>query len=509
MKRIRGLLLFVLALFMVAGMSVSTANVFAKDTTVPEPKASMKAEGTLVINDIVPDSSGIPRSSCKYTYTISATSGTLSGTYTITKGATVVLADTPLPASGQFELCANETATISGLADGTYMVTQATPTYANYIDTTVSVNDSDPQKSLTANVNMVADQTTTVVFTNNYNVPTVNGDISTKPCELHWYAKSFINYLTENFPNENYLSKVKKAAFPTNVGRFEVQHWIDDGSNLYWRMPVSTDYEIRNGKVVINFTDSQWKPKPETLTFYLGDTVYGWRTGQDFYESVTGYAETYQLLNTAPEYTFTETQLIINIPYMPANSSYLFSFYGPPVDGKNAVLAGQSYYLDANFTAEYKCVQAKVIWNGGPLADSDTKVQLYQNGVAFGDAITITKAMGNSYLWTHLPFLDENGKPYNYTIKQLSAFNQYKTTIVDHTEAGSNVNKFEIVNTYMEPQSEPTVAEPSKPTEPTAPGTVSKGTSPRTGDEGNATGYLFLVLASATVLVFTGKRLHQ
>lgn len=239
MKRIRGLLLFVLALFMVAGMSVSTANVFAKDTTVPEPKASMKAEGTLVINDIVPDSSGIPRSSCKYTYTISATSGTLSGTYTITKGATVVLADTPLPASGQFELCANETATISGLADGTYMVTQATPTYANYIDTTVSVNDSDPQKSLTANVNMVADQTTTVIFTNNYNVPTVNGDISTKPCELHWYAKSFINYLTENFPNENYLSKVKKRHFQQmwedlkyNIGSMTVPTYIGECPSL-------------------------------------------------------------------------------------------------------------------------------------------------------------------------------------------------------------------------------------------------------------------------------------
>jgi LPXTG-motif cell wall-anchored protein len=55
-------------------------------------------------------------------------------------------------------------------------------------------------------------------------------------------------------------------------------------------------------------------------------------------------------------------------------------------------------------------------------------VQLYQNGVAYGEVETLNKANSWSYIWMDLPEVDGSGNKYSYTAKEINVPNGYICT---------------------------------------------------------------------------------
>jgi uncharacterized surface anchored protein len=80
-------------------------------------------------------------------------------------------------------------------------------------------------------------------------------------------------------------------------------------------------------------------------------------------------------------------------------------------------------------------------------------VQLYQNGSAYGDAVTLTKGDGNNwkYSWSSLRKYDDNGNEYKYHVAEIkingSADALKAFTVTTTNDGTSVVNKTEITNT--------------------------------------------------------------
>lgn len=104
-----------------------------------------------------------------------------------------------------------------------------------------------------------------------------------------------------------------------------------------------------------------------------------------------------------------------------------------------------------NFTVTNTEVDFGVLkkWAGDTEADrpSSITVQLYQNGITYGDPVQLTAANGWLYNWTNLPEKDGNGIPYVYTIGELNTPNTYYCSASGFSpESGI----WEITNTKIE-----------------------------------------------------------
>ncbi|HZJ86971.1 MAG TPA: Cna B-type domain-containing protein, partial [Erysipelothrix sp.] len=84
----------------------------------------------------------------------------------------------------------------------------------------------------------------------------------------------------------------------------------------------------------------------------------------------------------------------------------------------------------------------KKIWNGGPETKPAITVQLFQNGLAFGDPVEFTNGT-QDYTWpTKLPIRDANGQDYVYTIDEVNVPENYEKFV-----EGMTIN-----NTYTSPK---------------------------------------------------------
>ncbi len=82
------------------------------------------------------------------------------------------------------------------------------------------------------------------------------------------------------------------------------------------------------------------------------------------------------------------------------------------------------------------------VWDlgSGEKVPDSVPMQLYQNGVAYGSPVTVTKASGWTYTWTGLP-QTENGKLNTWTVKEVDPDNQYTATVVNGTSSATVTNR--------------------------------------------------------------------
>lgn len=96
------------------------------------------------------------------------------------------------------------------------------------------------------------------------------------------------------------------------------------------------------------------------------------------------------------------------------------------------------------------------VWVGGSETKPSIDVQLYRNGVAFGDLVTLSSGL-TEYTWEGLDFNDLDGVPYEYTVDELTVLESYNKSIDGMT----------ITNTFVEPDVIP--KDPTKPLIPVDP----------------------------------------
>ena len=118
--------------------------------------------GSIELSNTV-SGTGLPPAATDYIFTISQGTNTIAGKYKIGDGA-----EQDIPANGQIALKAGETATLSGLDVGTYLVTETTPSVANYDSTKCSVDGAAASFATQAACSVTKDGLTPVAFENIY-----------------------------------------------------------------------------------------------------------------------------------------------------------------------------------------------------------------------------------------------------------------------------------------------------------------------------------------------------
>ena len=109
------------------------------------------------------------------------------------------------------------------------------------------------------------------------------------------------------------------------------------------------------------------------------------------------------------------------------------------------------------------------------------QVQLYADGTAYGDPVTLTSAGNWTYTWSSLP-VKSNGNKIEYTVRELTEAGGYKSSVTGSAEDG-----FVITNTFTPTDSGGDVPDnenPSTPSTPTTP--VTPGTTDNSGNGGTA-----------------------
>ncbi len=81
-------------------------------------------------------------------------------------------------------------------------------------------------------------------------------------------------------------------------------------------------------------------------------------------------------------------------------------------------------------------------WVGGPSPKPTIQLQLFRDGRAFGDPVSLN-AGTTTYTWTNLVATDINGAPYTFTVDEVTTPSNYTRT---------NPNSLTVTNTYVPPQ---------------------------------------------------------
>lgn len=125
----------------VGGDALLYHNVF---TAIP------KKSGSLTIAKKVAGT-GTPDAATKFEFTVTQNGNPASGQYSVNGGA-----EQPIPADGKIKLKADESAVLTGLEPGEYVVTETTPSQANYKSTAFSLNGGTVQDGTSATVTVTA-----------------------------------------------------------------------------------------------------------------------------------------------------------------------------------------------------------------------------------------------------------------------------------------------------------------------------------------------------------------
>ena len=197
-------------------------------------------------------------------------------------------------------------------------------------------------------------------------------------------------------------------------------------------------------------------------------------------------------LNEANHWTYTWTGLKAknngqDIKYtvsevLPANGKYTFKVTGDAVSG---------FIITNSHRVERTSVSVSKVWDDRNDQDgvrpSSVSVQLYADGKASGDPVTLDAANSWKYTWSGL---DKNasGKAITYTVKETSVPHGYTSTI-----SGDMASGFTITNSHTP------VVPPTPPvTPPTVPPAPKKPQLARTG-----TG-LWAITIAGTALLLSG-----
>lgn len=130
------------------GEAFTDTSIVTNDLTV---YAKMDEDGgSLTITKKVVGT-GMPDKNTEFEFTVTQNGNPASGQYSINGGA-----EQPIPADGKIKLKADESAVLTGLELGEYVVTETAPTQANYKSTSFSVNNGEVQNGLSATVTVTA-----------------------------------------------------------------------------------------------------------------------------------------------------------------------------------------------------------------------------------------------------------------------------------------------------------------------------------------------------------------
>lgn len=143
------------------------------------------------------------------------------------------------------------------------------------------------------------------------------------------------------------------------------------------------------------------------------------------------------------------------------------------------------YNITNHYTPATTSIKVTKSWDddnnsAGKRPDS-VQVQLYADGTAYGDPVTLTSAGNWTYTWSSLP-VKSNGNKIEYTVRELTEAGGYKSSVTGSAEDG-----FVITNTFTPTDSGGDVPDnenPSTPSTPTTP--VTPGTTDNSGNGGTA-----------------------
>ncbi len=311
-----------------------------------------------------------------------------------------------------------------------------------------------------------------------------NGDLSTEPNKVHWYADAITDVTATNYTTTNFMTIIDSKTYPDNEGRYEIQHWGGQ-SGLFFRIPVGTDYPIKNGRLVVKFEQPDlWLPNKTYWHFNVDPLKPDWFIGSG-YDLITN-------ITLVPQ-VYTDQELVVKYPHMAANSMFCFTINGKLLDGVNAV--GNIFKLGATFTADYRAVFVETVFEGTTEKPA-VNLQLQKNGVNEGAAQVLDSSKKNVY-WTHLDFHDDNRVDYKYTVNQVDPVGYELVSKTTTTEAYTDT----IVLTYRAiaentpvptPAATPTVAPTVEPVNTVVP-TI---TAPQTGDNANIALYAIIAICA-------------
>ncbi len=152
------------------------------------------------------------------------------------------------------------------------------------------------------------------------------------------------------------------------------------------------------------------------------------------------------------------------------------------------------------------------VWDDSDNADKirpdSVTVQLYADGEAYGDPVTLSDDNDWIYTWTELPALNDEGEDIAYSAQETVVPDGYTASIsVDASTNTATITNVHTLEPKPKPEPEP---KPVDPTDPPAPTTVAylKSVVPPTGDSFSLTecGILAAISTLALVSAFATRR---
>ena len=167
-------------------------------------------------------------------------------------------------------------------------------------------------------------------------------------------------------------------------------------------------------------------------------------------------------------------------------------------EGYTAKITGdatQGYTITNEHTPEVTAVSVAKVWddknNADKIRPDSVQVQLYADGVATGDPVTLNAANSWKYQWTGLA-KNKAGKAIAYTVKEVNTPKGYTAAVTGDAETG-----FTITNTHpVKPPTPTTPPTPNKPSKPVTPPTPNKPQKPKLARTGTG----FIALASGVLV---------
>ena len=124
------------------------------------------------------------------------------------------------------------------------------------------------------------------------------------------------------------------------------------------------------------------------------------------------------------------------------------SYQVRPESGEYSGTANETF-ISVTFTNTYVITKTEVtvnkVWVGGPEEKPVIQVQLYRDGEAYLDAVTLDGS--TSYTWTELDSTDKNGVQYVYTVDEVAVPENYEKVV----DGLTITNTYVITNTYIQP----------------------------------------------------------
>lgn len=123
-----------------------------------------------------------------------------------------------------------------------------------------------------------------------------------------------------------------------------VQHWANTTiGDLFWRIPIGTQYDMQNVKVVVSYGNN-WMHNKASFSI-LREDLFTRFTAQALFAT--------QINISKVSYEFTDIALMINLRDIPVDYHFMFIFTAKINDGDVGIKAGNEYYTDAILTGNF------------------------------------------------------------------------------------------------------------------------------------------------------------